>query len=214
MQKISRYDRLEPMFLGKLTNLFWALCAFLILALLAWFFIFKSNNGFVIKSNSAAVVKEMRSLERLETASFTIEKVIDAGTPENNVFQQFLFGNRILLIAHGQVIAGFDLSRFSDKDLDIKGKNLTVNLPPPQILVTALDNSQTRVYDRQQGLLNTNGNNLESQARTAAETAIRDAACKSGILQQAADNARKQLTALFYGLGFTTVTLNIPTGTC
>lgn len=89
-----------------------------------------------------------------------------------------------------------------------------MSLPPPQILVTSLDNSQTRVYDRQRGILNSGQKDLESVARTAAEKSIRDAACKGGILQQATDNGRKQITALLYGFGFTTVTLEIPAGAC
>ena len=64
------------------------------------------------KKDTTAVVLEMRALNRWETASYTIEKVIDTGN-SGNVFQQFLFGNRILLIAHGEVIGGFDLSTLS-----------------------------------------------------------------------------------------------------
>lgn len=166
-----------------------------------------------IDTSRTAVVKQMRSLSRLETAVFTIEKVIDGGTTGGNIFQRLLFGDKILLIAHGQVIAGFDLSQISEKDITIEGKNVTVALPAPTILVSTLDNSQTKVYDRQRGLLSDN-DALESQVRQAAEASIHDAACEAGILQQASDNGRKQLTALFSSLGFETITFVIPTGSC
>lgn len=166
-----------------------------------------------IDTSRTAVVKQMRSLARLETAVFTIEKVIDGGTTGGNIFQRLLFGDKILLIAHGQVIAGFDLSQISEKDIIIEEKNVTVKLPAPTILVSTLDNSQTKVYDRQKGLLN-DDDTLESQVRQAAEASIRDAACDAGILQQASDNGRKQLTALFTSLGFETITFEIPQGTC
>lgn len=166
-----------------------------------------------IDTSRTAVVKQMRSLARLETAVFTIEKVIDGGTTGGNIFQRLLFGDKILLIAHGQVIAGFDLSQISEKDITIEEKNVTVKLPAPTILVSTLDNSQTKVYDRQRGLLN-DDDTLESQVRQAAEASIRDAACESGILQQASDNGRKQLTALFTSLGFETITFEIPQGSC
>ena len=156
----------------------------------------------------------MRDMQRLETASFTVEKIIDGGTTESNVLQQFLFGDKILLIARGQVIAGFDLSQISDKDIEVTGKNLRITLPEPQILVTTLDNTQTRVYDRQKGILSPGNKDLEPEARQAAEASIKDAACKGGILKQAADNGRKQLTALFSALGFSTVTIEIPDGAC
>ncbi|HSW96379.1 MAG TPA: DUF4230 domain-containing protein [Candidatus Saccharimonadales bacterium] len=202
------------MSLSKITSTLIALVIFIIVILIAWFVITHNNLGTQLNTNQAAVIKEMRSLQRLETASFTIEKVIDGGTTGNNAFTQFLFGDKILLIAHGQVIAGFDLSQISQNDIKIDGKNLIVKLPQPQILTATLDNTQTRVYDRQKGLLAPEDKDLESKAREAAEKSIRDAACKGGILQQAADNARKQLTALFSSLGFSSVTIQIPSGSC
>ncbi len=181
--------------------------------LLSWFLILRSSPG-LINTDRVAVIKEMRSLQRLETAIFTIEKIIDGGTTGSNIFQQFLFGDKILLIAHGQVISGFDLSQISEKDIDIDGSRIRVTLPAPQILTTALDNTQTRVYDRQKGILNPGEKNLESQARKAAEDSIRKAACDGGILKQASENARKQLTAFLQALGFTEVSVDIPEGSC
>lgn len=182
--------------------------------LVIWFLIFKESSGSLINTDRASVIKEMRALQRLETASFTIEKIIDGGTTGNNIFQQFLFGDKILLIAHGQVIAGFDLSQVSDNDIEIKGTSLSVTLPTPQILVSTLDNTQTKVYDRQKGLLNPGEKDLESRARQAAEESIRKAACDGGILTQASDNARKQLTGLFTALGFNQISIDIPQGEC
>lgn len=202
------------MFLGKVSALLIAASIFIVVLMITWFFVFKNNSKLFINTDGTAVVKEMRDLQRLETASFTVEKIIDAGTTENNVFSQFLFGDKILLIANGQVIAGFDLSQFSEKDMKIDDKNLKLILPKPQILVTALDNTQTRVYDRKQGILNSGNKDLESQARKAAEKSITDAACKGGILKQASDNARKQLMGLFSALGFVNVQIEIPEGSC
>lgn len=179
-----------------------------------WFLIFKESTGSLINTDRASVIKEMRALQRLETASFTIEKIIDGGTTGNNIFQQFLFGDKILLIAHGQVIAGFDLSQISDSDIEVNGTSLSITLPKPQILVSTLDNTQTKVYDRQKGLLNPGEKDLESRARQAAEESIRKAACDGGILTQASDNARKQLTSLFAALGFTQISVDIPQGEC
>lgn len=202
------------MIVGKITHLLIAAAVLIAVLLIAWFFLVKNPSGPQINVNRAAVIKEMRSLNRLETASFTIEKIIDGGKTGNNVFQQFLFGDKILLIAHGQVIAGIDLSQISENDVIISGKDLRVTLPKPQILVTSLDNTQTRVYDRQKGILNTGEKNLESLARQAAEKSITKTACQAGILQQASDNARKQLTALFSIFNFSMITIEIPQGTC
>lgn len=175
-------------------------------------FSFFEQDRYSIQSGDA-VVRELRSLNRLETASFTIEKIIDAGTAGNRM-QQFLFGDRILLIAHGQVIAGFDLSGMRDEDIRVVDDRITINLPAPQILFTALDSAKTRVYDRQKGILTPGDKDLESAAREEAETQIRQAACSAELFEQAADNAREQLGAIFKAAGFTTVTIAIPEASC
>lgn len=202
------------MTLNKVTYFLIAASVFIVVLLAVWIFVIKGSLELRVSLNRAAVIKEMRGLQRLETASFTIEKIIDAGTTGKNIFSQFLFADKILLVAHGQAIAGFDLSQISEKDITVSGNSLIVRLPKPQILVTTLDNAQTRVYDRKRGILQPGQNNLESEARAEAEKSIAEAACKGGILQQATDNGRKQLTALFSAFGFTTVTIEIPNGSC
>lgn len=171
------------------------------------------STGFTFNTGKSTVIKQLRDLNRLETASFTIEKVIDGGT-SGNQFQQLLFGDRILLIAHGEVIAGVDLSKLKNSDVSVEGSTVRLTLPAPQILVTRLDSDQTRVYDRSTGLLNRGDKDLESKARATAEQQITIAACQGKILQTAGDNARKQLTALFKAAGFTTVIIDIPPGGC
>lgn len=165
------------------------------------------------KYNDTAIVKQIRSLNRWETTSYSIEKIIDKGT-SGNVFERLLFGNRVLLIAHGEVIGGFDLSTLDDNSVKINGKEITVLLPAPVILTTSLDESETRVYDRQKGLLVAPDNNLESDARVEAVNAIRKGACNEGILLSASDNARKQIISMLSSFGFTTINVNIPQGSC
>lgn len=177
------------------------------------FLLNKKGENYTYRFGSQTIIKQITSLNRLETASYTIEKVIDAGTSGNRL-QQFLVGDRLLLIAHGQVIAGFDMSKVRIEDLDVTGQTLRITMPAPEILVSKLDNEQTRVYDRQSGIFTKGDRDLESEARKEAEAVIKDAACKGGILDEATKNARNQLTALFKGMGFTTVILNVPAGEC
>lgn len=181
-----------------------------ILILALGYFLLK---GFGVKYNDTAVVEHIRSLNKWETASYSIEKIIDKGT-SGNVFERMLFGNRVLLIAHGEVVGGFDLTTLESGSVKIAGKSITVNMPPPQILSTSLNESETRVYDRQKGLLVPNDNNLESDARVEAVNAIRSASCTEGILDTVTENGRKQLTSLLSSFGFTSVTINIPPGSC
>lgn len=189
----------------------YALAAVLLVATIIGIFFIQS----VAKKrvNDAAIINEIKALNRWETASYSIEKIIDNGNT-GNIFQKILFGNRILLIAHGEVIGGFDFSKLSDGDIKVDGDTIILNLPAPQILSTRLDEAKTRVYDRQKGILVETSENLETEARIQAVDAIYDAACTQGILNIATENAKKQLTPLLSSFGFTTVTINIPQGNC
>jgi hypothetical protein len=192
-----------------------------ILVIAGMFYIFNLLNGLINKSSTSvdtsrtAVIREIKSLNRLETAQFTIDKVIEAGTDKNdNTFSQILYGDRLLLIAHGNIIGGVDLSKLTENDVHVSGQTVTMTLPAPEILVSTIDNAQTKVFDRKLGYLTKGDKNLEAEARQKALTSIEQAACEGGILNQAGESAKKQLTVLLGGLGFTSVTVNIPEGKC
>lgn len=173
-----------------------------------------SKSSTSVDTSRTAVIQEIKKLNRLETAQFTIDKVIEAGKNTDSSFSQILFGDRLLLIAHGQIIAGVDLSKLSETDVKVTGQTISMNLPAPEILVSTIDNNQTKVYDRRVGFLTQGNKNLESEARQKALESIEQAACEGKILDQAGENAKKQLTMLLTGLGFTQVTVTIPPGSC
>lgn len=181
--------------------------------LTTWFFLHGSNQPMSIRS-TASVIKEIKSLGRLETTSFTIEQVVDAGSTQSNPLQQFLFGDKLLMIAHGEVIAGFDLTTLTNDDIKITGTTAQIHLPPAQILVSKLDNSKTRVYDRQTGVLTKGSPDLESQARSAAEQSIRAAACEARILEKAEENVQSQLATSLHLIGVNSVSYTTSPTTC
>ncbi len=153
--------------------------------------------------SSAAVVTRIRQLNRIETTSYTVEKVFEASI-QGNVFQNILFGDRLLLIAHGIVVAGIDLDNLEADDITISedGKTITIDLPPVEIFSATLDNTRTRVYDREKGLLATSDKDLESIARQKAEAEILQAACEYDIMQRATTDARKSIEQLLLMLDF------------
>lgn len=153
--------------------------------------------------STASVVVRIQELKRLETTSYTVEKVIEAGI-EGNAFEELLFGDRLLLIAHGTVIAGLDLSRLQEEDMSISedGTTITIRLPPVEIFSATLDNTKTRVYDREQGLLAATNKDLETLARQTAEQEILRAACEEGIMERATSDGRRTIEHLMRMLDF------------
>jgi hypothetical protein len=146
-----------------------------------------------------AVVQQVRQVSRLETTIYTIERVIEA-KQSDQFWPDWLRGDRLLLIANGTVIAGVDLEQLKPEAVTVSpdGSLITVDLPPVQIfnMNSILDNSKTRVYDRQTGLFAAPDQNLETQARQAAEGEILKAACDAGIMQRATDDAQRALGQL------------------
>mgnify|MGYP003565245528 CR=1 FL=1 len=160
------------------------------------------------------IFHEVQSLSRLETVSYSVEKIITAESGQGSPFS-FLVGDRLILVAHGQVIAGIDLGKMAEDDITVSGDGtVTVNLPPAEILVVTLDNQQTYIYDRDTGPIGMNPA-LESEARKAAEQEILNAALEDGILDMAQKNGEVYILRLVLALGiddveFAEVTL-IPT---
>lgn len=164
-------------------------------------------------------ILQIRSLNRLETQSFSAERVIEAKVERGNALDMLL-GERLLLIARGEVVAGVDLSKLRDSDVTISpdGKRISLRLPPSEIFSSRIDNANTRVYDKQSGvgtrLFGTENKDLESQARQGAEGEILKAACESQITQRAADEARRSIEQFLKLADFETVTVVAPAGAC
>ena len=146
------------------------------------------------------IIHEIRSLARLETAQYSMEKIITAETGQSEL--KILFGDKLLFVGHGKVIAGIDLEKLRPEDLWIDSGVLFVRLPPAEVFLVALDNQLSYVYDRETGLLTRGEINLETLARQAAEEEIQKAALADGILTWATQNAESYMARLFRGLGY------------
>jgi len=157
-----------------------------------------------IYPSSVTVIKSVQRLSRLETASYHIEKVITAETGQGPL--GFLFGDRLLLIAYGEVIAGIDLSAIgADAILRTDDGTVYMRLPEPEVFVAALDNEKTSIYDRKTGVVGLN-EELETEARREAERLILEAALEDGLMDEAAEGAEDVLETFLLALGFEEIT--------
>jgi Protein of unknown function (DUF4230) len=156
-----------------------------------------------------AVVQKIQRLNRLETVVYSIDTVVE-GSKSSAVLPDLLAGDRLLLVVHGQSIAGIDLAKLKPEDVRITdgGQTIHVTLPPSQVFLTSLDNQHTRVYVRSTGLLVPADPNLETDTRGKAEQQLQASALADGILDTASKNARATVTTLLYSLGFHEVIVN------
>lgn len=154
-----------------------------------------------IDVSQPTVVNRIQRLQRLETVVYTMDKLV-TGAKENPIFPDFLAGDRLLMLVHGEVVAGIDFSNLKPGDVRVDGKEVHLHLPASQIFSTRLDSEKTRVYSRQTGLLVPTDPNLETQVRQEGERELQAAALADGILRTAQQNATGTITSLLQGLGF------------
>ena len=155
----------------------------------------------LINVDQPTVVRQIQQLQRLETVSYTMDKII-SGEHANAYLPKFLAGDRLLLVVHGEVVAGINLAGLQPSDVLIQGQKVSIHLPAAEVFSTRIDNTRTRVYSRDTGLFSSPDPNLESEVREEAERQLRQAALQDGILKTAADNARSTISGMLKGFGF------------
>lgn len=153
--------------------------------------------------NTPVLLKQVKTLSQLVTVEYVLERVEVWNDPPKNLLGQFLAGeNRILLLAHGIVKAGVDLSKLTPDDLRIDGRRIVVHLPAAEITDAYLDDSQTKVIERTTGFLRSFDKDLEQNIRQETVDDLKRAAFRGGIIQDAEKRAQGQLANLFLQLGF------------
>lgn len=148
------------------------------------------------------VVEGVQDLNRLATVRWR-ESMIVTRESGGTELERFLAGEKVLLVATGDVEAGVDLASLGRDDVKVNGETVTIRLPEPEILSVSLDEQKTGVYDRDFGPLNLRpDDDLVEQARAAAVDRIEQAARDEDILDQAEQNAEDSIRAFVSTLGF------------
>jgi hypothetical protein len=153
-----------------------------------------------IDTSRPTVIDQVRALSKLETIHYQLEKVVSGKS--SGPLPDFLTSDKILLVAHGEVVAGVDLGKVTANDITVLSDTVTIRMPRPEVLYSKLDNDKTYVYDRQTGVFSRPDPNLETQIRQAAEKDILDTALEDGILDKAGTNAQEVIRTLLKGLGY------------
>ncbi len=153
------------------------------------------------------IISEVRALGRLESSAYLLQTVIDLEREPTNVWERVLGTDKLLLVASGQVVAGFDLGRIQPGDIVVSGEQVRIALPPPEILFSKVDNDRTYVYERATGLFRKPDPRIESEARQLAERAMVQRALEGEILAHAEQNGRVYLEGFLRSLGFKEITL-------
>ena len=148
------------------------------------------------------VVEGIQELDQLATVRWT-ESVPVTRETGGDILDRLFNGERVLVIAAGEVEAGVDLGDIGKEDVSVNSDTVTIDLPEPQILSASLDEEKTSVYDRDFSPLNVRpDDDLVEEARLQAVEKIRDAARENEILVTAEHNAEDSVRAFVTTLGF------------
>lgn len=148
------------------------------------------------------VVEGIRDLDQLATVRWT-ESVPVTSEKGGDILERVFNGEKVLLIATGNVEAGVDLGDIQEDDVRVAGETVTIDLPQPEILSASLDEKATRVYDRDLSPLNFRpDDDLVEKARLRAVEKIEAAARENEILETADQNAQDSIGVFVTTLGF------------
>lgn len=199
------------------------LLVLILLSVLLWQQFNQDNSPQIQTVSREGVVSKIKQLNRLETVAYNVDTVITSEQPGSwqRLWQDEQKG---LFIARGRVVAGVDLSELSPEMVQVTDPteeqiatakanaeaqgnedmpitlmpNIMVTLPPAQIFTVYLQDID--VYDWQSGGLfgmKKVEPEILAQAQASAKEEVLKRACADGVMQQAEDNAKKEMQQLF-----------------
>jgi hypothetical protein len=141
------------------------------------------------------IVQEIRKIAQIATQNFYDECIYDSGPIFTDIFTP---EKRLILIARGEVIAGFDLNRLERTSLSIKDKSVTLVLDSPRILDVIVNPSDYQVFVQEGNFTFDEVTEYKERAkRTIAVNAIR-----KKILDKSAIQGQKIIEWFFRLLGY------------
>jgi hypothetical protein len=137
-----------------------------------------------------SLVARIRAENTLVTAAFETEVTVDV---EKDAPLSFLASERVVILAEGRVLAGIDLGEIDEDDVTIRDQEVTIRVPPAQIISQEVQFVQLRTDE---GVLPGIDPDLQVQAEAQAREALLQSACASDLLPEAEEQAQRALADL------------------
>jgi hypothetical protein len=167
-----------------------------------------------VDRSTTPLLLALDDLHEYHAATGTFQVVVDQERDTPYV-PSVISGERTSLLATGTVDAYVDLEDLGPDrvTLSADGSSATIVLPAPRLDDPRVDPAQSRVLDRDRGILDRVSDAIEdnpvddSALYAVAEDKLADAAARSDLQTRAQDNTRAMLTTLAGGLGVDDVTV-------
>ena len=153
----------------------------------------------------SVTITNIRGMAELATVEYqAIAEVPNERVPDD-VRKYLGVKEQILLIAYGDVKAGFRLEKLTESDLWTDGRRVQLHLPAPEILTTSIDHKRSHAVTYQGSLLLSHDVNFEKDTLGIAEGALEQAAIEAKILENAGKYGQLFFENFLRSLGFTEV---------
>ena len=138
------------------------------------------------------------------TSAHFYEEVIvkDEKTEKGLIFNS---KNELVIIAKGNVRAGFNLSKLTEADYNIKGDTISFKLPEPEIFDVIVNPSNYDVFVEEGKW----SHDEITKVLGKAQAQIKDDALKNDILGLAKKSGISKLTELYKSFGFSVVNIEV-----
>ena len=198
-----------------------ALVAAVVVLLLALPALIPALNPFkeeTVDRSGPVLLQSLEDLSEYRAASANLQVIVDV-EQDTDLIPSFIKGERTLFVAAGSVDAAVD---FRDLGKDPRAvrvsedrKAVTVTLPPARLTDARLDQSRSRVYDRDRGVLDRIGDAVsdaggadQQELYVLAERKLAEAArADRQILRTGEANTKQMLSGMLRALGFERITI-------
>lgn len=181
----------------------------LLILLIVIFVIFKCSieqkkkaNGLQIEKTDN-VITQIKAINEFVTANYYEELALHFSKKSTKLLDRSR--DEIVMIAKGQVRAGFNMSKIKENDIEIHSDTIMLILPQAEILDVIINPSDFEIYVEDGKW----SKNQIDQIKLIAKKRIREHAIQEGILPKATIIAQRKLKEILQASGFNVITIQI-----
>lgn len=178
------------------------------LAILGIYLLLDKTSGWFVPEEAPAevvthglILEKIENLGKLELVKYNFKEITELN--EKNRPYLWFFDvpdSRVVVISHGEAVGCIDLTKIKERDIVEQGDTVLVRLPKPEICYYKLDMENTRIYSIEKQVYFKKESDLAQKALRLAEREMKQAALRSGILEQTRENAETMLKPLLEGV--------------
>lgn len=164
---------------------------------------FGQNDKGLVIDKTPIIVEETKKISEFTSAHFYEEVVVrDERIDTGLVFNT---KNEVVIIARGNVRAGFNLSKLTEADYKIKGDTISFKMPKPEIFDVIVNPSNYEIFVEDGKWSHDEITKVVSKAQAL----IKEDALKNDILGLATKSGVNKLTELYKSFGFNVVNIEV-----